>query len=33
MRFKLLCLTGAIALGAIAPAMAQDTNVEMRFSH
>ena len=33
MKFKLLCLTGAIVLGAFAPAMAQDKPVEMRFSH
>ena len=31
---QLLCLTGAVALGArAAPAMAQDKPVEMRFSH
>ncbi len=37
MKFKLLCLTGAVALGAtfgaLAPAMAQDKPVELRFSH
>ena len=34
MKFKLLCLTGAIrAWGLLRPAMAQDKPVEMRFSH